>query len=68
MPSSTSTANQANKLTTTELLLPADSFEKLHAAIDFDADAAYSGQPRYILRALNNEFSTLDVFNKAVRH
>lgn len=43
-----------------ELLLPAGSLDKMHAAFDFGADAVYAGQPRYSLRARNNEFSTLD--------
>lgn len=41
-----------------ELLLPAGSLDKMHAAFDFGADAVYAGQPRYSLRARNNEFST----------
>jgi U32 family peptidase len=44
-----------------ELLLPAGSLAKMRAAFDFGADAVYAGQPRYSLRARNNEFSTLDV-------
>lgn len=43
-----------------ELLLPAGSLAKMHAAFDYGADAVYAGQPRYSLRARNNEFSTLD--------
>jgi putative protease len=43
-----------------ELLLPAGSLAKMHAAFDFGADAVYAGQPRYSLRARNNEFSTLE--------
>lgn len=39
-----------------ELLLPAGSLDKMRAAYDFGADAAYAGQPRYSLRARNNEF------------
>ncbi|HNN17936.1 MAG TPA: tRNA 5-hydroxyuridine modification protein YegQ [Giesbergeria sp.] len=39
-----------------ELLLPAGSLEKMRAAYDFGADAVYAGQPRYSLRARNNEF------------
>ena len=42
-----------------ELLLPAGSLAKMHTACDFGADAVYAGQPRYSLRARNNEFSTL---------
>ncbi len=41
---------------TTELLLPAGTLEHLHYAYDFGADAVYAGQPRYSLRARNNEF------------
>lgn len=44
---------------TPQLLLPAGSLAKMHAAFDFGADAVYAGQPRYSLRARNNEFSTL---------
>ncbi len=40
----------------TELLLPAGSLEKMRAAFSFGADAIYAGQPRYSLRARNNEF------------
>lgn len=40
----------------TELLLPAGSLAKMRAAFSFGADAAYAGQPRYSLRARNNEF------------
>lgn len=39
-----------------ELLLPAGSLEKMRAAFSFGADAVYAGQPRYSLRARNNEF------------
>lgn len=39
-----------------ELLLPAGSLEKMRAAFDFGADAVYAGQPRYSLRARNNDF------------
>jgi putative protease len=49
-----------------ELLLPAGSLEKMHAAFDFGADAVYAGQPRYSLRARNNEFSTLDVLRQGI--
>ena len=41
---------------TPELLLPAGSLDKIRAAYDFGADAVYAGQPRYSLRARNNEF------------
>ncbi|MBY0464301.1 MAG: U32 family peptidase, partial [Burkholderiales bacterium] len=39
-----------------ELLLPAGSLAKMRAAYDFGADAVYAGQPRYSLRARNNDF------------
>jgi putative protease len=39
-----------------ELLLPAGSLAKMRAAYTFGADAVYAGQPRYSLRARNNEF------------
>ncbi|MCA0327724.1 MAG: tRNA 5-hydroxyuridine modification protein YegQ [Proteobacteria bacterium] len=39
-----------------ELLLPAGGLDKMRAAFDFGADAVYAGQPRYSLRARNNEF------------
>ena len=39
-----------------ELLLPAGSLDKMRAAYDFGADAVYAGQPRYSMRARNNEF------------
>ena len=39
-----------------ELLLPAGSLDKMRAAYNFGADAVYAGQPRYSLRARNNEF------------
>lgn len=40
-----------------ELLLPAGSLEKMRTAYAFGADAVYAGQPRYSLRARNNEFT-----------
>ncbi|MEK6737009.1 MAG: tRNA 5-hydroxyuridine modification protein YegQ [Pseudomonadota bacterium] len=40
-----------------ELLLPAGSLEKMRVAYAFGADAIYAGQPRYSLRARNNEFA-----------
>ena len=39
-----------------ELLLPAGSLGKMRAAYDCGADAVCAGQPRYSLRARNNEF------------
>ena len=49
-----------------ELLLPAGSLDKMHAAFDFGADAVYAGQPRYSLRARNNDFSTLQVLRDGI--
>lgn len=43
-------------LCTPELLLPAGTLEKMRTAYAFGADAVYAGQPRYSLRARNNEF------------
>jgi putative protease len=43
-------------LRTPELLLPAGTLDKMRAAYAFGADAVYAGQPRYSLRARNNEF------------
>lgn len=43
-------------LRTPELLLPAGTLEKMRAAFAYGADAVYAGQPRYSLRARNNEF------------
>jgi len=39
-----------------ELLLPAGTLDKMRAAYDYGADAVYAGQPRYSLRARNNDF------------
>jgi len=44
---------------TPELLLPAGTLAKMRTAYAYGADAVYAGQPRYSLRARNNEF-TLD--------
>ncbi|VAY88668.1 putative peptidase [mine drainage metagenome] len=43
-------------LRTPELLAPAGTLEKMRLAYQFGADAVYAGQPRYSLRARNNEF------------
>ncbi len=45
-----------SKLRAPELLLPAGTLDKMRAAYAFGADAVYAGQPRYSLRARNNEF------------
>lgn len=39
-----------------ELLSPAGTLKTMRYAFDFGADAVYAGQPRYSLRARNNEF------------
>ena len=52
---------------TPELLLPAGSLAKMHTAFDFGADAVYAGQPRYSLRARNNEFSTVAQLATGIR-
>lgn len=46
-----------SKLRAPELLLPAGTLDKMRAAYAFGADAVYAGQPRYSLRARNNEFT-----------
>ena len=51
---------------TPELLLPAGSLAKMHTAFDYGADAVYAGQPRYSLRARNNEFSTLEALQAGI--
>ncbi|MBC3874420.1 prephenate-dependent tRNA uridine(34) hydroxylase TrhP [Undibacterium flavidum] len=64
--SNSTSATSAVQLKAPELLLPAGSLEKMHAAFDFGADAVYAGQPRYSLRARNNEFSTLDILQQGI--
>lgn len=49
-----------------ELLLPAGGFERMRAAFDFGADAVYAGQPRYSLRARNNEFVRIAKMQEAI--
>ncbi|UTY56532.1 tRNA 5-hydroxyuridine modification protein YegQ [Massilia sp. erpn] len=49
-----------------ELLLPAGSLAKMHAAFDYGADAVYAGQPRYSLRVRNNDFSTLQALQEGI--
>jgi putative protease len=39
----------------------------MHTAFDFGADAVYAGQPRYSLRARNNEFSTVAQLATGIR-
>lgn len=45
-----------NAIRAPELLLPAGTLDKMRSAFAFGADAVYAGQPRYSLRARNNEF------------
>jgi len=40
-----------------ELLLPAGTLRNMRYAFAYGADAVYAGQPRYSLRARNNDFS-----------
>ncbi len=40
-----------------ELLLPAGTLKNMRYAYHFGADAVYAGQPRYSLRARNNDFT-----------
>ena len=40
-----------------ELLLPAGTIKNMRYAYAFGADAVYAGQPRYSLRARNNDFT-----------
>ena len=49
-----------------ELLLPAGTLDKMRVAYAFGADAVYAGQPRYSLRARNNEFQ-LDQLDSGIR-
>ena len=44
-------------MTTPELLSPAGSLKRMRRAFAYGADAVYAGQPRYSLRARNNEFT-----------
>ncbi len=53
-------------LRTPELLLPAGTLEKMRTAYAFGADAVYAGQPRYSLRARNNEFK-LEQLEQGIR-
>jgi len=51
---------------TPELLLPAGTLDKMRAAYAYGADAVYAGQPRYSLRARNNEFK-LEQLEQGIR-
>lgn len=42
---------------TPELLAPAGDLDRMRTAFDYGADAIYAGQPRYSLRARNNDFT-----------
>lgn len=49
-----------------ELLLPAGGLERMRTAFFFGADAVYAGQPRYSLRARNNEFVRYEKMHEAI--
>ncbi|MCF6766326.1 tRNA 5-hydroxyuridine modification protein YegQ [Thiotrichales bacterium 19S3-7] len=49
-----------------ELLSPAGSLQSMRFAFAYGADAVYAGQPRYSLRARNNEFSTLEKLKEGI--
>ncbi len=49
-----------------ELLSPAGSLAAMRYAFAYGADAVYAGQPRYSLRARNNEFSKFEVIADAI--
>ncbi|MCL2076428.1 MAG: U32 family peptidase C-terminal domain-containing protein [Betaproteobacteria bacterium] len=49
-----------------ELLAPAGSLVMLSAALAFGADAVYAGQPRYSLRARNNEFGSITALAQGI--
>ena len=51
-----------------ELLAPAGSLLMEKTAFAYGADAVYAGQPRYSLRARNNEFSTLEKLKEGIDH
>ncbi len=44
-----------------ELLAPAGDLDRMRTAFDYGADAVYAGQPRYSLRARNNEFTLMNL-------
>lgn len=50
-----------------ELLAPAGTLKALRYAFAYGADAVYAGQPRYSLRARNNEF-TLDNIRAGIEY
>lgn len=53
-------------MTLPELLSPAGSLQSMRYAFAYGADAVYAGQPRYSLRARNNEFSTLSAIEEGI--
>ena len=46
---------------TPELLAPAGDLDRMRTAFDYGADAIYAGQPRYSLRARNNDFTMVNL-------
>ena len=60
-----------NTLKKPELLLPAGTLRNMRYAYHFGADAVYAGQPRYSLRARNNDFTYENIkigINEAHEH
>ncbi|QDX81311.1 U32 family peptidase [Denitratisoma sp. DHT3] len=55
-----------DSITGPELLAPAGSLAMLDTALAFGAGAIYAGQPRYSLRARNNDFGKLDALAQGI--
>ena len=62
----TDSSATSSRLRTPELLAPAGSREMLATAFAFGADAVYAGQPRYSLRARNNEFDKIETLAEGI--
>ncbi|HET7775591.1 MAG TPA: U32 family peptidase, partial [Azospira sp.] len=65
MPSTPSAARGTPSRRTPELLAPAGTRAMQDTAFAFGADAVYAGQPRYSLRARNNDYGSLEVLSQA---
>jgi putative protease len=57
----------ANTTFSPELLAPAGSLAMLDTALAYGADAVYAGQPRYSLRARNNDFGRLESLAEGIQ-